>query len=151
VTIGLTQVGPGRNGDLAAALILPGIPLYLLGPPFVHVAHGRYRVGVLDALLRLAAPLLTMVTLQGFLNSLGPSWTPCDELGTTHCAQPISFPWIAVIAGSLGAAAAIDATWLAREPADSPRAATVVPSVRWSPFVGATPGGGRTFGVVDSL
>lgn len=120
---GLSSQGNIVGGRLAAG----GIPLYIFGPPLVHLFHGRGWTGAGDFGLRVGVALL-----GGFVGGL---------LGALFDLVQFRVSLNGLVAGTvLGASAgavtlvAVDAlafAWMPA-PATSPPSATT--SLRWAPF-----------------
>jgi hypothetical protein len=143
---GLTQIGAGRDHGLAAGLLGTAIPLFVLGPPLVHVAHERWGAAAGDFLLRGA--VATVSTGIAFFSSLqNDAGCPPAE----HCAGPVPVGTSIAILAALSGVAAVDASVLAREPATDGSVRRLPPQARWSPVVGVTPGGGRSLGIVGTF
>jgi hypothetical protein len=149
LTVGaLTQLGDGRNGGLATGLLGTAVPLFVLAPPFVHGGHDRWGVAAGDFLLRGAVTAVS--AFLGLVSSIQND-IPCPGGAPGHCTGPVPLGTSMGIVAGMGAVAAVDASALAREPATAGSALPRPPQARWSPVVGVTPGGGRSFGVVGTF
>ena len=126
IVLGVTQ----RDGDPLLALGLGG---YLLGAPTVHLVHDRVGTGLASLGLRVGAPLTGMM--------LGAAATDCSNASDDHdfagCGEEEG-AWGFVL--GVGAAIAIDAAVLAREPARRPaRERTSATRPRLAPGIALTP------------
>jgi hypothetical protein len=145
---GLTQIGEGRDQGLAVGLLGTAIPLFVLGPPLVHAAHERWGVAAGDFLLR--GVVAAVSTGLGILGSIQND-APCPIAVESHCGQPVPLGTSMGIVAVLGAVAAVDASALAREPVTAGSVRPLPPQARWSPVVGVTLGGGRSFGIAGAF
>jgi hypothetical protein len=132
---GLTQGGCCQGGSILSA----GVGVYAFGAPAVHLFHDQPGTAFADLALRLGAPLA--VGMFGY--GIGTA-TFHDGLAGLAVGA------VGVLAGSL-TAVALDAAWLAREPAPRENTASAVPVLRWSPQVGVTARGGASAGVTGSF
>lgn len=124
VGMGLTALGLGGNVEVLALI---GLPLYLVGPPLMHVSNGRPRRAVASVGMRVGLPLLGLV--------IGDS-IPRDCGDTGDCnTSPSSGVLIGVGAG-LVVASALDAIFLAEGDAPAAKLKTT-----WRPVAHSTRGG----------
>ncbi len=135
-----TQVQEGIE-TAGAVLTVAGLGLYLVGPPLVHGAHHRDGIGLLDVLLRVAVPVLPALFVWA---AASPVIAKACGFGDTQC-EYVGVATLGLIGAAVGmvSAAALDANWLAREPAspESHGTSASASGVRWAPLLGATPGG----------
>jgi hypothetical protein len=117
------------------------LSVYGLGPPIVHLAHGRVGAALGDLGMRLAAP--TALALLGYV--IGNATTPsCVGDDAHRCPYiPNSVVYGFLIGGALGIAGSmvLDASLLAREPAAQDPGPAAPPPARIIPVLAITPEG----------
>jgi len=109
--VGGALAASSSNTSAGDALLAIGSATYVLGPPIVHLTHGRPGVAAGDLGLRLGAPVAGVLAGGFFGLLLGAGGGSDDAAG------------IAVIVGGIAGTAfavAIDAAVFAREPKPAP-------------------------------
>ncbi|HYV45251.1 MAG TPA: hypothetical protein VFA20_10340 [Myxococcaceae bacterium] len=123
--------GVPNMGFASASLVVAGLGLYLFGGPAMHLLRERPRLALIDLGLRVSLPL------AGLLSGL---------VLTLLTGQPILLTAGLVV--GLGSAILFDIVNLSWDPpAGDPAPAAASTTVRWTPFIGATPRGSPLAGV----
>ena len=120
---GLVALGVGGK---VGVLALMGVPLYLVGPPLMHLSHSRPRTALASVSLRVGLPLLGLVVGDSLPDH-------CDE------GDCIDSPPMKIVVGmgvGVVAASVIDAVFLAK--GDEAPAKT---QTSWRPIARPTRGG----------
>jgi len=154
---GLVVIGGSLSSESHVAaqqgFVAVGLTTFALGPPIVHIAHGRWKIGLADFGIRVGSVVST-----GFIGAMiGASQTQSQTVGlacgtANSCSDSIAEPsgdpaLVGMLVGaSIGAVAAslLDAAVFARENVNRP-VDTTTAGVSWSPTViplahGATAG-----------
>jgi hypothetical protein len=134
-----TSAGGPSGSQLGLGAV--ALTVYGLGPPIVHLAHGRVGAAFGDLAMRLAAPT-ALAFLGGVIgNAMAPS---CVESDADRCPYiPDSAVYGFLIGGALGIAGSVvlDATFLAREPVAQDPGPTTPPPVGIIPVMTISPEG----------
>jgi hypothetical protein len=119
----------GDTGSTAAsALFGVGLTGYAIGPPLVHLAHGRWAIGLADLGIRVSAPIVA--GLIGSFIDLASNPNECQD-ASGPCGPFVGFGVGALV--GYASAVAFDAVFLSRElgpttlPPSAPPASTLPP------------------------
>jgi hypothetical protein len=119
--VAVVLVAAGEDSSLI------GIPLYVLGPPIVHMTKGRPGRAVASLAMRVGLPLLGVVIGDSIPQDCGP---------TGDCMTAPSMNVVIGLGTGIVAASALDAIFLAR--GDEPSAKL---KTSWQPVAHSTRGG----------
>ncbi len=140
------------NSNAEAGLVFVGATSYVFSPMFLHIAHGRWRIGLADFGLRLGA-VVTLGTIGALIGSTqepGPSSVSCAT-GFCNSPQPAVDPGLLGlgIGAAIGVATAsiIDATLFARDKPAPIKEDGSYGALTWSPTFSPV-AHGATAGVV---
>ncbi len=147
IALGVTLTGwatvsastPGSS-PLGSVVLGVGLTGYALGPPLVHLAHGRWVTALVDAGIRLTAPIIAGAI--GSVIDLASNPNQCQD-ASGPCG-PFVGAGVGAVVGYAGAVA-FDAVFLAREPGPSAtQPSTMQPSTTPEDIFARTPARGFT-------